>query len=397
MKILLIDINCKNSSTGKIVYDLYKEINNKKGYEAAICYGRGPLIKESKIYKFSTDLETKIHAFFTRITGLMGYFSPFATRKLIKFIDEYNPDVIHIHELHSYFVNIIPLVNFIKKRKIKTVWTFHCEFMYTGKCGYSYECEKWKNECKTCPQIKEYPKSLFFDFTKKMFNDKKNIMRDFNTLTIVTPSKWLEKRVENSFLKEKQILTIHNGIDTEIFHLKNSEELKIKYNLKDEKVILAVAPNILSERKGGRWILKLAKEYKDKDVKFILIGIENLNEKFDENIIPVGLLSDQNELAKYYSMADLFLICSKRENFPTTCLEATCCGVPIIGFDEGGTKETGLEEKSSFIQYGDITKLKEEVDKFLFAKQFNHEEISREGIKKYSKKEMLNKYLKLYN
>lgn len=396
MKVLLIDVNCKNSSTGKIVYDLYKGINKEINCEAAICYGRGPLIKEKNIYKFSSDLETKIHAFLTRITGLMGYFSPFATRKLIKFIDEYKPDVIHIHELHSYFVNIIPLIEFIKKRNIKTIWTFHCEFMYTGKCGHAYECEKWKNECKDCPQVKEYPKSLFFDFTRKMFNDKKNIMKDFNNLVITTPSEWLEKRVKESFLKDKKILTVHNGIDTDIFHFRDYGDLKLKYKLKEEKIVLSVAPDILSERKGGRWVLELAKQYKDKNIKFILIGIKDLSEKFDENIIPVGLLSDQKELAKYYSMADLFLICSKRENFPTTCLEASCCGVPIIGFDEGGTKETGLENASSFVQYGDIENLKKEVNNFLFNKKFNHEEISKQGIEKYSKQKMINDYLLLY-
>lgn len=396
MKVLLIDVNCKNSSTGKIVYDLYQEINKKEGYEAAICYGRGPLIKEKNIYKFSSDLETKIHAFLTRVTGLMGYFSPCATKKLIKFIDEYNPDVIHIHELHSYFVNIIPLIKFIKKRNIKTIWTFHCEFMYTGKCGHAYECEKWKSECGNCPRVKEYPKSLFLDFTKKMFNDKKNLMKDFDNLIITTPSEWLEKRVRKSFLKDKEILTIHNGINTEIFYYRDFQELKSKYNLKDEKIILSVAPDILSEGKGGRWILELAKQYKDKNIKFILIGVKDLNEKFDENIIPVGLLSDQNELAKYYSMADLFLICSKRENFPTTCLEASCCGVPIIGFDEGGTKETGLKNSSSFIQYGNIDELKKKVDEFLYDKNFDYKNISEEGIKKYSKEKMINNFLFSY-
>lgn len=397
MKILLIDVNCKNSSTGKIVYDLYQGINKKEGYEAAICYGRGPLVKEKNIYKFSSNLESKIHAFLTRITGLMGYFSPFATRKLIKFIDEYKPDVIHIHELHSYFVNIIPLIEFIKKRNIKTVWTFHCEFMYTGKCGYAYECEKWKRECKICPQVREYPKSLFFDFTRKMFKDKKNAMKNFDNLIITTPSEWLEKRVKISFLKDKEILTIHNGIDTNIFHFTNFEDLKLKHKLKEEKIVLSVAPDILSERKGGRWVLEVAKQYRNKNVKFILVGVKDLNEKFDENIIPVELLSNQNELARYYSMADLFLICSKRENFPTTCLEASCCGIPIIGFDEGGTKETGLKDKSSFVQYGDIENLKKEMDKFLFNIRLNHEEISKEAIEKYSKEKMIKKFLFYYH
>ncbi len=396
MKILLIDVNCKNSSTGKIVYDLYQGINKTEGYEATICYGRGPLIKEKNIYKFSSNLETKIHAFLTRITGLMGYFSPFATKKLIKFIDEYKPDVIHIHELHSYFINIIPLIKFIKERNIKTIWTFHCEFMYTGKCGYAYECEKWKNECKECPQVKEYPKSLFFDFTRKMFNDKKNIMKDFDNLVITTPSEWLEKRVKESFLKDKEILTIHNGIDTDTFHLTNYEDLKLKHNLKEEKIVLSVAPDILSERKGGRWVLELAKQYKNKNIKFILIGVKDLNEKFDGNIIPVGLLSDQKELVKYYSMADLFLICSKKETFSLVTAEALCCGTPVLGFESGAPETIAIKEYSNFVSYGDIEKLKKEVDNFLFNKKFNYREISERGIEKYSKQKMIENFLSYY-
>lgn len=396
MKILLIDVNCKNSSTGKIIYDLYREINRKKGYEAAICYGRGPLIKGNNIYKFSSDFETNIHAILTRITGLTGYFSPFATRRLIKFIKEYNPDIIHIHELHAYFVNIIPLIKFIKKKNIKTIWTFHCEFMYTGKCGYAYDCKKWKDECKNCPQIYEYPRSMYFDFTKKMFNDKKNVMKDFQKLIITTPSEWLTARVKESFLKDKEVVTIHNGIDTNIFTSINLDSIKNKYKKENEKIVLSVAPDILSERKGGRWVLELAKQYKDRNVKFILVGIKNLSEEFDENIVPVGIISDQNELAKYYNISDLFLICSKRENFPTTCLEASCCGIPIVGFDEGGTKETGLKGASSFVKYGDMEKLKKEVDNFLFNKKFDIKKISKEGIKKYSKKSMLNNYIQIY-
>lgn len=396
MKILFIDVNCKNSSTGKIVYELYNELNKKEDYEVSVCYGRGQLIKEKNIYKFSSDLEMLAHTFLTRISGLMGYFSPLATKKLMKIIDKYNPDILHIHELHSYFVNIIPLIEFIKKRNIKTIWTFHCEFMYTGKCGYAYECNKWKTECRNCPKIREYPKSLFLDFTTKMFNDKKNAMDDFKNLIITTPSYWLEKRVKESFLKNKRIVTIHNGINTDIFYFRNFRDLKIKHKLKDEKIILSVAPDLLSERKGGRWILELAKEYKNKNVKFILIGIKDLNEKFENNIIPLGILSDQNELAKYYSMADLFLICSKKENFPTTCLEAACCGAPVVGFDEGGTKETGIVNASSFTPYGDMNSLKIEVDNFLFEQEFNHKEISEQGIQKYSKKKMVDNYIELY-
>ncbi len=199
MKVLLIDVNCKKSSTGKIVYDLYQRLKDN-GHEVAICYGRGDIVEGDNIFKFGIDLETNIHAGLARLIGLNGYFSPISTNRLIGFIDEFNPDVVHIHELHAYFVNFKPLLSYLERKKVKVIWTFHCEYMYTGKCGHAYECEHWKSECGQCPAIKEYPKSLFFDFTKKMFQDKKSSLLNMD-FTIVTPSNWLAERVKMSFLK----------------------------------------------------------------------------------------------------------------------------------------------------------------------------------------------------
>lgn len=230
MKILLIDVNCKYSSTGKIVYDLFQRLK-EDGHEATICYGRGELIREEGIYKFGLDWETNIHAGLARITGLNGYYSYFSTQRLIKYIDQFEPDVIHIHELHAYFVNIKPLIEYIKKKNIKTIWTFHCEYMYTGKCGHSYECTNFETGCGKCPLVHEYPKSLFFDRTRKMFKDKKKILEDWE-FTIVVPSQWLADRVKRSFLKNKKILIIYNGIDTEnIFYPREIEGLAEKYGI----------------------------------------------------------------------------------------------------------------------------------------------------------------------
>lgn len=270
-RILLIDVNCKYSSTGKIVYDLYQNLR-KAGREAAICYGRGELIREDRIYKFGLDLETYVHAFLARITGYNGIFSPFSTQRLIKYIDKYKPDIIHIHELHAYFVNLKPLLNYIKKKKIKVVWTFHCEYMYTGKCGYAYSCVKFQKECHKCPAVKDYPKSLFFDRTKQMFRMKKRLLSDMD-MTIVTPSKWLADRVKCSFLKNMPIRVIHNGIDTSVFRPVSADDLRTELGIpRDHKIVLSVAPDIMSERKGGRWVLKLANMMKNEKITFILVG-----------------------------------------------------------------------------------------------------------------------------
>ncbi len=270
-RILLLDVNCKFSSTGKIVYDLFNYLK-KEGREVAVCYGRGELIKEDDIFKFGLDWETKIHAGLARLTGYNGCFSPFSTKRLIRYIENFKPDIIHIHELHAYFVNIKPLIKYIKKRNIKVVSTFHCEYMYTGKCGHAYTCDKYRRVCGKCPAVHEYPKSLFFDKTKQMFLMKKRLFEDLD-MRIVTPSQWLADRVKTSFLKDKPISVIHNGIDTDIFHPVDTSELRTELKIPDDyKIILAVAPGIMSDRKGGQWILKLAELMKDAKYFFVLVG-----------------------------------------------------------------------------------------------------------------------------
>lgn len=395
MRILLIDSVYKYGSTGKIVYDLYTKLN-KQGHTAAVCYGRGKKESDHDVYKFSSDWEVYLHALLTRITGLTGCFSPFATINLIRYIKKFKPDIVHIHELHAYFVNYIPVIKYLKKNNIKTVWTFHCEFMYTGKCGYSYECIKWKKECDKCPHLKEYPRSLLLDYTKFMFNKKKNEFKDFNNLKIISPSKWLANRVKESFLGEKDIKVINNGIDTDnIFYPRVTERLKIKHNIISEKVILAVAPDLMEPRKGGRHVLELAKRIRDCNVKFILIGVKDLDEKFDDNVIALGRTNNQNELAEYYSLADIFIICSMKENFPTTCIEALSCGTPIIGFDEGGTKETAPDGYGIFVPFMDFDLL-EKYTRLILSNQIpikSKSECAKYGKNHYSKTKMLENYM----
>lgn len=353
MKVLYIDVNCKNSSTGKIVYNLYTAVN-KSGNKAAVCYGRGERIKENRIFKFGLDFETYIHALLTRITGFTGCFSPISTFRLIRFISKFKPDVVHIHELHAYFVNIVPLIEYLKKKNIKTVMTLHCEFSYTGKCGHSIECEKWKTECGDCPHLHEYPTTLFFDHTKEMYYQKKKLFENFDNLVVVTPSKWLANRARQSFLGKKSIYVIHNGIDTKVFSPKNTDDLRKKHSIaNDERVVLAVAPDLMSDNKGGRYVLKLANMMENMNVRFILIGVDEEMTPPNNKTVILHRIYDKELLAQYYSLADAFVICSERENFPTTCLEAQCCGAPICGFDVGGVKETILNG-STLCEYADV-------------------------------------------
>lgn len=397
MKVLIIDVNCKHSSTGKIVYDLYTQLK-KTSHKVRVCYGRGSLVKEPDIYKFSSNIEVYFHALLTRLTGLTGIYSHFATRRLLKLIEEFNPDVVHIHELHAYFVNITPLMNYLKQKNIKTIWTFHCEFMYTGKCGHAYECEKWKTECNHCPKLHDYPSSLFLDFTKQMFYSKRRMFQNFNNLIIVTPSQWLADRVRASFLKDKDIQVIHNGIDINVFCPREFKHLREKYNLTDEKIVLAVAPNLMSESKGGHWILELAKRFKNENVKFLLIGVDDLTKDYDDNVIALGKKSNQIELAEYYSLADVVILANKKETFSLVCAESLSCGTPVIGFDAGAPSEVAPKGYGIFVEYGNIDELTEVFKDFLNGKiNFNSSnELIEYAQRNYSKEVMFNNYFNIY-
>jgi len=392
MRVLLIDVNYKYSSTGKIVHDLAYELI-KSGHKARVLFGRGEPVNNDVALRIAPIWEVYFHALMTRLTGLVGIFSYFATRRMIREIRKFKPDVIHLHELHGYYVNYSEVVRFLKRSNIPVVWTFHCEFAYTGKCGYAYDCEKWKSECSSCPQIKEYPSSLYFDFTRYMFNAKKKDFAGFDNLTIVTPSAWLARRVKQSFLSGYDVRVIHNGIDTEsVFYprLGNTQS-------ESKKTVLAVAPDIMSERKGGRWVLELARRFSD-NVEFIMVGVVGDVDGVPSNVRLVDRTNNQNELAEYYSDADLFLICSKRENFPTTCLESLACGTPVVGFDEGGTAETAPGRLGHFVPFGDVSALELAInDYFAGRSEIDQHECRNFAEQNYSKQAMYSNYVRLYS
>ena len=395
MRILYINVICKHGSTGKITYDLYTQCKDD-GHEAVVCYGRGPKLKEPDVYKFGLDWETNVHALLTRLTGVNGCWSFFSTRRLLKFMDAFKPDVVHLHEPHAYFVNLQPLYDYFAKRNIPLVYTFHCEYAYTGKCGYAYDCERWKTGCGNCPQVREYPASFFFDFTKQMFRRKQAQWENLKKVVITTPSGWLADRVRCSFLKDRDIRVVYNGVDTKnVFYRRDTKALREEHGLTDEKIVLTVAPKLMGERKGGRWVVQLARQMKDENIKFIMVGIEDMSQKFPDNVIPIARTANQHKLAEYYSMADCFVICSDKETFSMTCAESLCCGTPIAGFCSGAPETVFLQPHAVFGTYGDLDELEKNVKLQLNA-AFDREKLAKEMQRLYSRDSMYENFMNIY-
>lgn len=397
MRILQLDVNYDDSSTGKIVKDLQTGLERRQ-HQVKCCYGRGPNRASLNAAKISLNLEVTIHAALTRITGLTGAFSPLATRSLIAEIEEFKPDVVHLHELHGYYINVYQIVRYLKSHQIPVVWTFHCEFMYTGKCGHAHECNRWQVNCGSCPQLNEYPKSFIFDRTALMLRQKKEIFEDFEHLKIITPSGWLAQRVRQSFLRNSNIDVIYNGIDIDIFRPADATMLRAKHKIKTKHVLLSIAPDLLSEAKGGGWVLALARRMKEDDVTFVMVGVDDPSEITAPNVVAIPKVTDKKTIAQYYSMADFTLLTSKKETFSLVCAESLACGTPIIGFDAGAPNEVAPPGYGHFVKYGNIGDLCDSV-KGAFADRSNYKsrmECFEFAKRNYSKEQMVESYLAEY-
>ena len=352
MKIAQIDINYKSSSTGKIVSDLALGLQ-ERNYSTVVYFGRGCEASGSDVYKIASELEVALHALGTRVTGLTGIYSPLATHHLITLLKKHRPNVVHLHDLHGYFLNIGELVEFLKLSKIPTVWTFHSEFMYTGKCGHSYECEKWKKVCYACPRLGDYPKSWYFDFTTHMFEKKRKLFEGFDDLILTAPSHWLANRMrESPILNGKQIVVVPNGLDIKVFFPRDPRELRAKLGLGAQKVVLSVGSDLLSNSKGGYWVFELAK--RNPTIIFLMVGVKKQSKLAPENVRQITSLHDQNLLAEYYSISDVFLLTSMKETFSMVCAESLACGTPIVGFEAGAPSEVAPQGFGNFVPYGDL-------------------------------------------
>lgn len=396
MKVMQINCVYKKGSTGKIVYDIHTELK-RQGIDSVVCYGRGVKVTENGVYKTSSEVLAKFNNIKSRFTGTPYNGSFFATNRLLGIIKKEKPDVVHLHCINGYFVNIYRLVEFLKKNKIPTVVTHHAEFMFTGNCGHAYNCDKFKTGCGKCPDVKKAVCSQFFDFTKYNFNRMKKAFEGFEKLVATSVSPWLETRsLLSPIFKEITHTTVMNGLDTDIFNPhKDAEELRKKHDILDtQKVLIHVTASFESKVKGGNYIIELARSLGN-DYKIVVIGNRETPVDLPENIIAVGRVENQKELAKYYSMADLCVVTGLRETFSMPVAEAMCCGTPAVGFLAGGPESIAISEYSEFVEYGNIEDLKKAVLECIEFKN-NSDEISKKAINIYNKKSMCHDYINVY-
>lgn len=356
MKILQINSVCGFGSTGRIATDLYK-VYEEAGHECVIAYGRGSAPEGYNTIKIGSNMDNYIHVAKTRIFDKHGFGSKRATEKFIHDVKKLNPDVIHLHNIHGYYINIEILFNYLKEANKKVIWTLHDCWSFTGHCAYFdyINCDKWKSGCEKCPQKKAYPTSNLLDSSELNYKIKKEIFTGIEDMIIVTPSEWLAKIVRKSFLKKYDVNVIHNGIDLNIFK-PTQNNFKVENNIKGKKMILGVA-NVWEPRKGLDYIINLSKVL-DENYKVVVVGLnKEQKRRLPENIIGIERTDTTEKLAMIYSAADVFLNPTLEETLGMTNIEAMACGTFVLTFNTGGCPET-INKDSGKIILKDIENIK---------------------------------------
>lgn len=388
MKILMINSVCGIGSTGRMCTDLAVALE-KQGHQVKIAYGRKTVPRQFEQYavRIGNDISLITHILKARWSDRCGFGSKRETREFIKWIKDYNPDVIHLHNLHGYYVNLELLFDYLRTCEKKIIWTLHDCWSFTGHCAhFDYVgCEKWKFKCENCPQRTHYPKSYMVDCSKVNYKKKKELFTSISNLTIVTPSVWLANLVEKSYLAHNAIKVIRNGVDTSVFRPRVNN-VREEYGLENKKIILGVAA-IWDKRKGLDSFIELSKMVSE-DYRIVLVGVSRSQiKKLPANIVGIESVDSVERLAELYTMADVFVNPTLEDTYPTTNLEAIACGTPVVTFDTGGSSESA-RMYGKVVQKNDIEGILNAVDN---ASEFEKNHIDVDYNKTVAR------YLLLYN
>lgn len=397
MKLLQINSVVNSGSTGRIAEEIGQAAISV-GWDSLIAFGRDEKPSTSKLIKIGNDWDIKIHGLQTRLFDRHGLASKNSTRDFIKHFELFKPDIVHLHNIHGYYLNYELLFSFLKEVNIPVVWTLHDCWPFTGHCAhFSFVgCEKWKSHCYSCPQKKEYPTSLIFDRSKKNFKLKKKRFTSLPNLTLVPVSNWLSCILKESFLKIYPIKVINNGINTEVFRPITDHKFRIKHQLEVKFILLGVA-SIWSPRKGLRDYLELSKLLDD-NYQIVLVGLtrEQIN-KLPDNILGLERTGSVEELVELYSAADIVLNLSYEETFGLTTAEGFACGTPGIVYNATASPELIDDSTGFVVEPGDLNGLMDAIKKIkVNGKEYYSNACVNRAQRHYRKEDRFKEYIELY-
>lgn len=355
MRVLLINPVCGQGSTGRICIGI-AEMLKTNGHEANIAYSLGSSTYPDSINISGGRFDYLTHNFLSRLTDSEGLHSCMATKRLVKYIDDIKPDVVHVHTMHGHYLNYKILFEYLKESRLPVVVTLHDCWAFTGHCAHfvMHGCEKWKTGCNKCQFLYEYPQSWFVDKSNRNYLLKRHLFTSLgDKLTLVPVSYWLEGLTRQSFLKDMKIQTIHNGIDLSLFRPTPNEIIRKKYSLEGKKVIIGVALP-WSSYKGYSDFIKLRKLL-ETEYAIIMVGLsEDQMKEIPEGIIGINRVDNPVELAELYTSADVLVNTTYCDNYPTVNLEAIACGTPVITYRTGGSPESLDKNTGAVVEQGDI-------------------------------------------
>lgn len=394
MKVLFLHSQCENGGISRIVFSIC-ELLKQCGSEGRFAFSRGFIPEEhaNDCFMFGDKKEIAKHVMLSRLFDKHGCGSKKATEDLIEWIDSYEPDIIHINNVHGYYLNMDIFFNYLKRKKTPVVWTLHDCWAITGHCShFEYaKCDKWKTKCGNCHYVSTYPRSFLFDNSRNNFKEKQRMYKEMNNITIVTPSEWLKELISQSILADKDCVVINNGIDLENFDYITSN-LREENGFDNKRVYLAVA-SVWTSKKGYDDLIKLVHKIDKSKEQIVAVGVSGAQKRelIKHGIFAVMHTKSVKELASWYSMADVFINPTYEDTFPTVNIEALACGTPVITYKTGGSPEIVNDECGAVVEKGDIDSLYNE------ATQINSSrETCRKRALRYDKNERFLEYINLY-
>jgi glycosyltransferase involved in cell wall biosynthesis len=395
-KLLQINITANWGSHGRIAEEI-GQLAIAQGWESYIAYGRYANPSKSHLIKIGSMTDEYIHGMQSRLLDNHGLASKGATKELLKEIDRLSPDIIHLHNIHGYYLNYPILFHYLATSGVPVVWTLHDCWPITGHCAYfTYaQCNQWKRGCKECLFKYSYPKSWFGQRSAKNYVLKKECFTKCQNLTIVPVSQWLRNIIKESFLASYPTNVIYNGVDIETF----SPTHKMSISGKSGKYIVLGVNSVWEKRKGLEDFKKLRKLL-DERFDIVLIGLDkNQIKNLPKGVIGIERTNDVYELVNFYRSATVFVNPTYEDNFPTTSIEAMACGTPVLTYRTGGSPEAIDEGKTGLVlPYGDVNALASSIMKGVESGSFELMRLScrRRAEMMYNKNDRFQEYIKLY-
>lgn len=402
MKLLQITIEVNSGSVGRIAEQI-GEVAIAHGWESYITYARNHLPSVSKTIRIGTKFSLYWHGVMTRLFDRHCLHSSHATKELIKRIEEVKPDIIQLHHIHGYYLNMEILFNYLSSIKTPVVWVFHDCWSFTGHCAH-YEaigCDKWQTECSNCPLTAQYPKSFYCDRSKSNYAHKKRLFNSVANMTIVPVSYWMGDQVRKSFLSKYPMCVIQNGIDLKQFYPKGTGAIncvKQKYSIPNDKHIVLGVASTWDDRKGLRDFYKLFNLLSEKCI-IVLVGLSSKQiSSLPAGIIGIKRTENVSDLASLYSMSLVFVNPTWEDTFPTTNLEAISCGIPVVTYKTGGSTESVTNQTGYVVEKGDVAGINACIQQVMtLGKSFFKENCIHYAQEHFDKQKSFERYIMLYN